>query len=131
MAMTKLEELLSRFKPKEDRHQLSEANRQALEDAYGYRPEGDVLRVLELGGTTDYVGKPAMRYMGLKEILNAEAYLHVEFKSHGLLPLFDLHENDFVCYRLAEGNYVVINIIDLTPFSAAPTLVELLNKLGY
>jgi|GEM_PF-933232 len=126
-----LEALLSGFRPEKERLPLAQAYKETIERAYGIVPEGELARIMELGGTADYADKPAMRYIGQAEIANAEAYLHVPFKSVGLLPLFDLHENDFVCYRLADGRYAAFNIIDLSEFASAAGLPELLGKLGW
>ena len=63
--------------------------------------------------------------------MNAEPFLHVDFKDRGLLPLFDLYENDFICYQMQNDQFVVFNIIDFSEFDHSSSLMELLDKLGY
>ncbi|MCQ6558479.1 hypothetical protein [Paenibacillus mendelii] len=102
-----------------------------IEERYGFQPTGDVLRILELGGTAVYSGKPPLRFIGLEEIIHAEAYLHVDFAGRSLLPLFDLHENDFICYQFTDHRFCVFNIIDYSLFGQNSSIQELLKKLGF
>ena len=43
------------------------------------------------------------RLLSLEEILNAPEELSVDFVSHGLLPVFDVFDNDFICYQTKDG----------------------------
>ncbi|ACT00500.1 hypothetical protein [Paenibacillus sp. JDR-2] len=104
---------------------------QLIEEKYSCKPDGEVVQVLELGESAIYQGEPSIRFMGRTEILNADAFLHVDFIDRGLLPLFDLYENDFICLRTVDKQFSVFNIIDYTEFYATPALSNLLVKLGF
>ena len=102
-----------------------------VEELYNVVLDERLRQVLQLGGTAHYSGKPAIRFMGLEEIVNAEAYLHVNFNEIGLLPLFDLYENDFICYSRLDEAYCVFNIIDHSRYYKEAALETVLTKLGF
>ena len=52
------------------------------------------------------------RKMGVGEILDASNFLHVDFPKHGIVPVFDCGDNDFICFRLSDGRWVKFNIVD-------------------
>lgn len=67
------------------------------------------------------------RLLSLEEILNAPEELSVDFVSHGLLPVFDAFDNDFICYQVKNGKWCMFNIVDEVSFKKDSTLAELLN----
>lgn len=67
-----------------------------------------------------------IRSLSFNEIIEAENDLHVDFKSKGLLPLFDCGENDFIVYHLCDNSWSKFNITDEIIFNKRPSLMELL-----
>jgi hypothetical protein len=102
-----------------------------IENKYQAILHDEVKMVLELGEVTfiEYKGL-RLRFIGLDEIIDAEEDLHVPFTEKKILPLFDLFENDFICYNYNESNFCVYNIIDKSWFFVSPSLEEVINKLA-
>ena len=53
-----------------------------------------------------------VRVLSLKEIIDAESDLHVEFAAKGMIPLADCGENDFIVYHLNDKKWSKFNITD-------------------
>lgn len=66
------------------------------------------------------------RTLSLAEILDAQADLHVDFKSLGLIPLIDCGENDFIVYCINDDSWSKYNIIDELAFKKRTSLEDLL-----
>lgn len=66
------------------------------------------------------------RKMGVGEILDAANFLHVDFQKHGIVPVFDCGDNDFICFRLSDGQWVKFNIVDELAFRNASDWKELI-----
>lgn len=52
------------------------------------------------------------RLLEFSEILNAEEYLHVNFKIRGIVPIIDCNDNDFIVYDYKNDSWGKFNIID-------------------
>ncbi|UVI31966.1 hypothetical protein [Paenibacillus spongiae] len=126
-----LNELLKQFQAEPMSPEKTASLLKIVGERYGFQPAGDMLTILELGGTAAFQAKPPLRFLGLDEIIHAEAYLHVDFAGRGLLPLFDLYENDFICYRIQDRQFCVFNIIDYSQFGQSGSVIDVLKKLGY
>lgn len=66
------------------------------------------------------------RKMGVEEILGAPNFLHVDFPNHGIVPVFDCGDNDFICFRFADGRWVKFNIVDELTFRDSADWIELI-----
>lgn len=111
-------------------HSETEAMINSLEGKYQASFLPEVKQILQIG-TVGFlqVGKRKIRFMGLSEIGNADEFLHVPFIQKHLIPLFDLMDNDFICYNLKANNYCIFNIIDESEFLVSSKLEALLGKL--
>jgi len=52
------------------------------------------------------------RLLSLEEILDCNEDLQVDFSSVGLVPIFDIYDNDYICYQTKNGKWCVFNIVD-------------------
>lgn len=67
------------------------------------------------------------RLLSLEEILNADEDLQVDFVQYGLIPVFDVYDNDFICYQTKDGNWCKFNIVDEIRFQKDSRLEDLLK----
>lgn len=67
------------------------------------------------------------RILSFDEIMDAEADLHVEFKSKGIIPFADCGENDFIVYHFNDNIWSKFNIIDESVFKKKDSLKDLLK----
>jgi hypothetical protein len=100
-----------------------------IESVYGSLTD-DIVCILKIGDTafSTYQGRK-VRFLGLNEISNAEKFLHIPFSELKKIPLFDLGNNDFICYDLEKQVYSVFNIIDEIDFFSSASLISLLEKI--
>lgn len=68
-----------------------------------------------------------VRLLSYQEILSAEKELGVEFKSKGIIPLFDCNDNDFIVYHYNDDTWSKFNIVDETIFKKADNLTDLID----
>lgn len=71
-------------------------------------------------------GGPFRRLLSLEEIVNASAELHVDFAAHGLVPIFDINDNNFIVFDFIHCQWKKFNIVDETPYGAANSLQDIL-----
>jgi len=67
------------------------------------------------------------RLLSLEEILDCNEDLQVDFSSVGLVPIFDIYDNDYICYQTKNGKWCVFNIVDSISFKNDSTLQDLLK----
>ena len=95
--------------------------------AYGCSLPQDVSQVLSVNKDGCFVeGGAFRRLLSTDEILHASAELHVDFTRHGILPLFDVGDNNFIVYDYKQGKWKKFNIVDETPFGVKSSLQDIL-----
>jgi hypothetical protein len=100
---------------------------QDIEKIYNSKLSETVKRILSLTKETSfYEDKPLLRGLSKSEILNADDDLSVGFQDMGLLPIFDIGDNDFIVYSISENLWCLFNIVDEIVFKNAKELSELL-----
>lgn len=126
-----MQQLLLNFKPKQEMSkEVVETTITNLERKYETCFTPTVKLILQLGAVSfGQVNERKARFMGLHEIVNADEFLHIDFTMKQLLPLFDLMDNDFICFHVKDESYYVFNIIDETLFFKSSMLEDLVNKL--
>jgi len=72
-------------------------------------------------------GSPFCRLLSNDEILNADEYLHVDFASLGIIPIFDTGDNDFVVFDYKNNKWMKFNIVDESKWGKKDTIEELFN----
>lgn len=93
-----------------------------------YKKEIDnklVMRIISSSEETKFFDDN-IRSLSFNEIIEAENDLHVDFKSKGLLPLFDCGDNDFIVYHLYDKTWSKFNITDNTIFKRSISLIDIL-----
>lgn len=97
-----------------------------LERAYGVLPI-EVKRLVSLNKETiSYDDFSLLRSLSHAEITDASSDMAVDFIGKGLLPLFDVGDNDYIVYDVAEKTWCRFNIVDEVKFSISKTITELL-----
>ncbi len=71
-----------------------------------------------------------VRKLSQNEISKSEEYLDYDFKNEKLIPLFDIMDNDYLCFDNKKKEYCIFNIIDEISFSNQKDLFVLLESLG-
>lgn len=66
------------------------------------------------------------RLLLAQEIIDASEDMQVDFESFSLIPVFDIFDNDFICFQIKNGKWCVFNIVDEISFKTDKTLEELL-----
>ena len=66
------------------------------------------------------------RLLSTDEILNASKELHVDFVAHGVIPLFDKSDNNFIVYDYKNNQWKKFNIVDETSYGAKNSLKDIL-----
>lgn len=65
-----------------------------------------------------------VRLLSLQEVLEAETDMNVELVYNGILPLFDLGDNDYLSFDFTKGMWCKFNIVDELGFSYKSSLTE-------
>jgi hypothetical protein len=73
--------------------------------------------------------KRMYRLLNTVELLDTKKYLGVDIVLNGKLPVFDIGDNDFICYDFNTNKYLVFNIIDQSSFFDEQTLHAVIVKL--
>lgn len=72
--------------------------------------------------------KSFLKLLSYDEIIHAEEELQVPFTSMKLIPIFDVGDNDFICYDGNTGYWCYFNVIDEITFKETQQLEVLLAK---
>ena len=66
------------------------------------------------------------RLLSTNEITNAASELHVDFPGLGLIPFFDIEDNNFIVYDMRNKCWKKFNIVDETAYGTQATLSAIL-----
>lgn len=99
---------------------------QQLGMAYGCTIPEDVVSLVATFPNGEFLEGPFCRKMSVREVLAAENFLHVDFRRHAIVPVFDCGDNDFICFQLANGRWTKFNIVDEISFADAADWTELI-----
>lgn len=69
-----------------------------------------------------------LRGLSQEEIIEASEDMAVDFISTGLIPLFDIGDNDYIAYDTIDQMWCKFNIVDEIKFCKAQDLDEYLSK---
>lgn len=94
-----------------------------IQQAYGTVFPAEVQKILSINLQGDFIeGAKFCRLLSAKEILNASAELHVDFTKHGIIPVFDIEDNNFVVFDFKNGCWKNFNIVDEVPYGGRLSL---------
>ena len=65
-----------------------------------------------------------LRLLDLQEVLEAETDMNVDFIAKGILPLFDLGDNDYLSFDLNKQMWCKYNIVDEIGFAYKANLLD-------
>lgn len=65
------------------------------------------------------------RLLSVKEVLEAEADMNVEFEKMGIIPLIDCGDNDFVSFDAVSSKWCRYNIAEEFEYSVKNSVIEL------
>ena len=71
------------------------------------------------------------RLLAVKEILNANEELEINFVKKELLPLFDTMDNDFICYDFQQDKFCLFNIIEDVKYLTVDSIEEIIKKINW
>jgi hypothetical protein len=74
--------------------------------------------------TVFYEEFPLLRGLSHKEIENASVDMSVDFVSKGILPLFDVGDNDYIAFNFVKNKWCKYNIADESEFSNVSSIFE-------
>ena len=98
-----------------------------LEKMYSTTLPEEVKRVVSLSDKTiSYDDFSLLRGLSHAEIRDASADMAVDFISQGILPVFDVGDNDYIVYDTKEQTWSKYNIVDEIKFSKTQDLTEYL-----
>lgn len=66
------------------------------------------------------------RLLSFEEILDSSNDMQIDFSSLNLVPVFDLFDNDYICYQTKNNKWCLFNIVDEISFKKDSSLHELL-----
>jgi hypothetical protein len=96
-----------------------------LEKMYSVALPDEVKRIVSLSkDTAPYEDFSLLRGLSHAEIKDASPDMSVDFISKGILPLFDVGENDYIVYDVREKAWYKFNIVDEIKFSKVQELSE-------
>lgn len=71
-------------------------------------------------------GKTFCRLLCFNEISKASEELHVNFKQHGLIPFFDIEDNNFIVFNFKSLHWEKFNIVDEVSYEEKKNLKDIL-----
>ena len=80
--------------------------------------------VSNLGETIFFDGDMFLRLLEFQEVLDAEADMNVDFIEKGIVPIFDLGDNDYLSFDLNKQMWCKFNIVDELCFSYKAKLLD-------
>ena len=70
--------------------------------------------------------KNFIRLLSLDEVIKASEELHVDFINLSIIPIFDIMDNDFICYDYKSKTWCKYNIIDEVKYKTNSQLINLI-----
>ena len=82
-------------------------------------------KVISFADNADFI-EEERRAFSFKEIENASIEYDKDFKSLGIIPLFDAYDNDLIVYVVAEKKWAKYSLSDDVIFKKRDTIADLL-----
>ena len=71
-----------------------------------------------------------LRKLSSGEMYKSKDYLEYDFNIKKLVPIFDIMDNDFLCFDIAKNKYCCFNMIDEVSFDEQTDLFKLIESLA-
>ena len=102
-----------------------------LENVYGANLDEYISRLLSYAPSGAFFeGDGASRILSHNWILDASDDMAVDFIKWQLIPVFDMLDNDFICYDVANENWCMFNIAEELKFNEGKALEGCLGVGG-
>lgn len=69
------------------------------------------------------------RLLSYDEIFSASQELNINFSKHGIIPFFDITDNDYIVYNFKKGKWELFNIVEEISFRHAKQLNDIINNI--
>ena len=87
-------------------------------------PDEVACLVSNLDETVFFDNDSFIRLLSFQELIDAETDMNVMFCEKGIVPFFDLGDNDYLVYDLKKKMWCKYNIVDEVAFSSKTKLSE-------
>ena len=106
---------------------INKAKVEIIRSTYRTNISEIVQKIVSCASESLFFDDAEARILSFAEIVDAEADLHVEFKTLGLIPLVDCGENDFIVYHFRNDTWSMFNIVDETSFKERKEFFDVLK----
>lgn len=107
---------------------LKESNKDKIkqvESLYAISVPGEVACLISnLEETVFFDNDSFIRLLSFQELIDAETDMNVSFCKNGIVPFFDLGDNDYLVYDLKKQTWCKYNIVDEIAFSFKTKLTD-------
>lgn len=69
------------------------------------------------------------RLLSYEEILFAAQNLNIDFAKHGIIPFFDIADNDYIVYNFKKKNWELFNIIEEEAFKSEKQINDIIKTI--
>ena len=69
------------------------------------------------------------RLLSYDEIISASQELNINFSKHGIIPFFDIADNDYIVYNFKNKNWELFNIIDEEAFKSEKQINDIIKTI--
>lgn len=108
-----------------NKQEIDNSNVQEIKKMYSTDINAEVASVIScLDETVFFDSDGFLRLLSFQEVLDAEADFNVVLVSNGILPLFDLGDNDYLSFDFSKGMWCKFNIVDEIGFAYKSHLSE-------
>ena len=99
-----------------------------VETIYKCKLPDSVKHILSIDSELRFDDKGRMFKLTKDMILDASLAMNTDFLKFNLLPIFDLYDNDYVCYDYTNGVWCQFNIVIDLLFNQNKSLKDLLGS---
>jgi len=98
-----------------------------VEAMYSREIPDEIKRIVSINkDTVFYDDFPLLRGLSHSEIFDSSHDMSVDFIHKGIIPLFDVGDNDYIVYDVLEKRWYTFNIVNEVKFNKASSLIEYL-----
>lgn len=69
------------------------------------------------------------RLLSYDEILSASQDLNINFSKHGIIPFFDIADNDYIVYNFKKKNWELFNIVEEEAFKSEKQITDIIKTI--
>lgn len=96
-----------------------------VESVYSCELPEMIKHILSIDPSAAYDDRNDLFKLANDMILEASEDMDSDFISHRLLPIFDLFDNDYICYDITNDQWCMFNIVDDLTFNRQKNFLDL------